>query len=164
MLNVKSVAPARSMALKSNLVAGFSDVIGEPSKYAYTNEDIENRYEIEGGKNPNIFLSTWFDSAQFGMSSPDRILEVARKRKEVGKNFNALTLECSNALINYYCDDNLRFTPNNVHFYSEGGTQAFKGFSPYIGEDDEVLMTNEAYSGIRNGIPKKNFNLFLLGS
>ncbi len=148
----------RKIALTSPIMKGFTDVIGDPSPYAYTDEQILDEYKLEErqkAERRGIYLPTWFDFAQFGMISRKRRADAEDKR-EASDNFLALEHECSKALIHYHgAEAKRQFKPSNVHLFSEGGSQAFERLSIYIKAKDSVLVTDQVYSGITSSIENR---------
>ena len=102
----------------------------------------------------NRFLTTFFDTAQFGLVN--RFLEERASRiDKKNTDFDAFLKSCKTSVIGHFepfdelaTEGERRFVPENCIF-TKNGTSAFRFFyDNYLKDDDSVLVTSEEYGEI----------------
>ena len=138
---------------------------------ALSDEELARYFERE--KFDKRYLTTFFDTCQFGMVNKELVRAAAKfdQRTEFMECVNI----CKNRIVRHFerlpnsREDERRFLPENCAF-TRNGTNAFRLFyDKYLKDGDTVMVTSEEYGemvhmlkGELEGVPKKDINVVIL--
>lgn len=130
----------------TSIDADHADLVSRWTDNPHALSDETMAEHFKGPLTDTRFLTTYFDSAQFGLQNQLLVQAIERKSRRQ-PDFAAFAADCKRSVMRSLHLEG-RFRPDNL-FFTKNGTHAFRLFcNTFLKPGDTVLATSEEYSEI----------------